>query len=83
MSIPAKDSKPESNHERTSDEPRLKGILPGQGKNGWLMLFKSVKVMKVMKNGFSLKETKKHDITGDSELDPLAIKDIIGTTGKT
>lgn len=41
--FPTKNGQPESNHEETSDKPKLRAILC----NKWPALFRYVKVMKV------------------------------------
>lgn len=66
---------------RKHRQSKLKDILL----NNWPAIFKNVKIIKVkesLRNYFSVKDTKRHNITQDFKLDPLSIQDVLGQLKK-
>ena len=74
----------EFNHEETTDKPKLRDIL----QNNWLVVIRSVKIMKIkerLRNCSRLKETKYTYLNAmsNSELESSPQMDIPRETGET
>lgn len=80
--IPTREVKSECNHEETCDKFKLRGML----QNKWSIILRSVKVVKfkerLMDYFMKMKKTWQLNAMCDPELDPFAIKNIIGTNGE-